>query len=229
MTEKINNSEDIHKLINHKFHDNGAFIKANADPRHSNFYNMFPEICEYFFKKADGPWTRYYELKARHLRRAYRTTDSLDISHFVTQNRTHGIIFSFLMERFWRGMRNKSAHVGVTYDEIFDELGDYEKPTERTIRKILKKGRLLGVWDYSKSSYNESIHKYFPTKKLIKYQIDYLRAEFIFFKNNKISTLVDDLHERIEEKEHSGHSNINLNNDAPPLDQIRGVFNSDLK
>ncbi len=224
MTEKIENSEDMHKLITEEFNDRGAFIKVNENPKHSNFYTMFPEVCDYFFEKADGPWTKYYELKSRHLRRAYRTTDSLDISHFITQNRTHGIIVAFMMERFWRAMRNKTAHVGVTYDEIFDELGDNEKPTERTIRRILKNGRLLGVWDYTKSSYNESLHKYFPTKKMIKYQIDYMRAEFVYYKGNNIHDLVVDLHERIKEKEHSGHSNINLNSDAPPLDQIKGIL-----
>jgi len=200
-----------------KFNDQSQYIPESAlgDPRTSSFYKEYPEMCDYFAAKADGPFTKYYELKARHRRRSHRMSSESKIAQFVQRNMTTNQISAFFMERFWRAIRHQTFHVGVTRSEIMDEIID--GTSENTVRKILRDGIALGYYGAHWSSYNKSVKKYFPTPVLVKFSVDFNRAEFLFFKNNNIAELSEELHARINEKLDAGNSNIEINPEAPPF------------
>lgn len=209
----INFDEKVMK----EFYDQSQHIPQSAwgDPRTSNFYKMYPEICDYFTERADGPFTRYYELKARHRRRSYRMINESAIAKFVLSTFATSQITAFFMERFWRAMRTHSYHVGVTFTEIMDEI--IYHTSENTVRKILKAGISFGYYGEQTSSYKKSVSKFFPTPVLIKFTMDFNRAEFLYYKANEMESLSKELYDRLDEKPDAGNSNIELNPLAPPF------------
>lgn len=209
----INFDEKVMK----EFYDQSQHIPQSAlgDPRTSNFYKMYPEICDYFTEKADGPFTKYYELKARHRRRSYRMINKSAIAKWVLSTFAISQITAFFMERFWRAMRHHTFHVGVTFTEIMDEIIDHT--SENTVRKILKDGIAKGYFGEQTSSYKRSVKKYYPTPVLIKFTIDFNRAEFLYYKANDMEKLSNELHDRLNEKPSAGNSNIEINPEAPPF------------
>jgi len=217
MMGKENKVVNFDEKVMEKFSDQSQYIPESlmGDPQSSNFYKMYPEICDYFAEKADGPFTRYYELKARHRRRAFRMSAESKIAKFVQQNMTTSQITAFFMERFWRAMRHHTFHVGVTFTEIMDEI-DFNT-SENTVRKILKNGISFGYYGEQTSSYKKSVSKFFPTPVLIKFSVDFNRAEFLYYKANEMHSLSKELHDRLNEKPDAGNSNIKLNPEAPPF------------
>lgn len=119
------------------------------------------------------------------------------------------------MERFWRAMRTHSYHVGVTFTEIMDEI--IYHTSENTVRKILKDGIAQGYYGEQTSNYKKSVKKYYPTPAMIKFTIDFNRAEFLYYKANDMESLSKELHNRLNEKPNAGNSNIELNPLAPPF------------
>lgn len=217
MMKKENKVINFDEKVMETFNDRSQFIPEGSmgDPQSSNFYKKYPEMCDYFARKADGPWTKYYELKARHRRRSYRMSAESKIAKFVLRNMTTSQITAFFMERFWRAMRTHTFHVGVTFTEIMDEI-DFETH-ENTVRRILKDGISFGYFGEQTSSYKKSVNKFFPTPVLIKFSVDFNRAEFLYYKTNDMASLSKELDERLIEKPDAGSSNIDLNSDAPPF------------
>lgn len=217
MPKKETKVVDFDEKVMELFSDRSQHIPESlmGDRNASNFYKMYPEICEYFARKADGPFTKYYELKARHKRRSYRMSAESDIATFVQRNMTTSQITAFFMERFWRAMRTETFHVGVTLTEIMDEINF--KTHENTVRKILKDGIYFGYYGEQTSSYKKSVTKFYPTPMLIKFYIDFDRSEFLYYKANDMQNLSKELHERLNEKADAGNSDIKLNPDAPPF------------
>tara|TARA_R110002049_G_scaffold155921_1_gene320879 strand:+ start:393 stop:1031 length:639 start_codon:yes stop_codon:yes gene_type:complete len=172
--------------------------------RESQFYDIYPEMCEFLMEKAGSPWSTYFMLKARYRRRMLRdqTRDNF-VYQFFNKNVYHNIIGSFMIDRFWRAMEDRTANVGVIVDEIYDEIGKTH-PTKRTIREYMEEGVQLGIFGETRSKHNKKLLKYYPTKIMIEHFIQYYRQEFLFLEDNNIGEIGKGLRKRLKGKPDSG-------------------------
>ena len=199
---KVDKSKLYKKLETAPFEDKPP--AAGKHKRESQFYDIYPELCDFFMEKAGSPWSTYFMLKARYRRRMLRdqTIDNF-VYEFFNKNVYHNIIGSFMIDRFWRAMEDRTANVGVIVDEIYDEIGKTH-PTKRTIRDYMEEGVSLGIFGEARSRFNKTLLKYYPTKLMIEHFMQYYRQEFIFLKDNNITPIVKGVTDRLDKNPDSG-------------------------
>ncbi len=199
---KVDKSKLYKKLDTAPFEDQP--VVGGKHKRESQYYDIYPELCDFFMEKAGSPWSQYFMLKARYRRRMLR--DQLRdnfVYQYFNKNVYHNIIGSFMMDRFWRAMEDRTANVGVIVDEIYDEIGK-SHPTKRTIREYMEEGVGLGIFGETRSRFNKKLLKYYPTKIMIEHFMQYYRQEFLFLKDNNITEIVKGVTDRLDQNSKSG-------------------------
>ena len=199
---KVDKSKLYKKLEPNAFEDQPPV--GGKHKRESQFYKIYPEMCEFFMDKAGSPWSQFFMLKARYRRRMLRdqTRDNFVYQYF-NKNVYHNIIGSFMIDRFWRAMEDRTANVGVIVDEIYDEIGKTH-PTKRTIREYMEEGVKIGIFGETRSWFNKTLVKYYPTETMIEHFMEYYRHEFLFLEDNNIDEVVKGVSARLKENGESG-------------------------
>lgn len=199
---KIDKSKLYKKLEPNAFEDKSPV--GGKHRRESQFYAIYPDLCEFFMEKAGSPWSQLFMLKARYRRRMLRDqTRHNFVYQFFNKNVYHNIIGSFMIDRFWRAMEDRTANVGVIVDEIYDEIGKTH-PTKRTIRDYMEEGVELGIFGEARSRFNKKLVKYYPTKIMIEHFMEYYRHEFLFLLDNNMEEVVKGVSARLKENPESG-------------------------
>ena len=199
---EIDKSKLYKKLETAPFEDKPAV--AGKHKRESQFYDIYPELCDFFMEKAGSPWSQYFMIKARYRRRMLKDQTLHNfVYQYFNKSLYHNIIGSFMIDRFWRAMEDRTANVGVIVDEIYDEIGKTH-PTKRTIREYMEEGVGLGIFGETRSRFNKKLLKYYPTKLMIEHFMQYYRQEFLFLKDNNITEIVKGVTDRLDKNPDSG-------------------------
>lgn len=199
---KIDKSKLYKKLETAPFDDKP--VVGGKHKRESQFYDIYPDLCDFFMEKAESAWSQYYMLKARYRRRMLRdqTRDNF-VYQFFNKNVYHNIIGSFMMDRFWRAMEDRTANVGIVVNEIYDEIGKTH-PTKSTIRDYMEEGVSLGIFGEARSRFNKTLLKYYPTKIMIEHFMQYYRQELLFLEDNNFEEIGQRLRKRLIKRPESG-------------------------
>lgn len=203
---KLKQDDILYSMIDHKR------IKDRTPhfSKGSQYYDKFPEICEYFMRKSGGPWSDWHELNERYHRQELRKFGRHKVFQFCNQSYEMMVFTTFLMDKWWKAMQQQHCHVGITYSEFEDELEiDYDKTDakdkkEDTIKKNINHGIDEQIIGCISSTFDKRVKKYFPMPDMLEFYIMKSRHRWMFFQKNNVRDKGDRIAQRLSENRNSG-------------------------